>query len=144
MILPIIVRRCLSGAGAERLFALAGGETAASRPWRSVTAGRLQGLPERRVCGLVVPVAAGFRVRLLGLAGLSWERAGAGLLIPSCASVHTCGMRFRLDLVFLDQCERPLAVHRAVRPLRLIWCRGASAVLEIPVPPGGESAGAGA
>jgi uncharacterized membrane protein (UPF0127 family) len=108
-----------------------------------VTASRLRGLPERRVCGLVVPVADGFRSRLLGLAGLRWEQAGAGLLIPSCASVHTFGMRFRLDLVFLDRCGEPLAVHRAVPPLRLVWCRGASAVVEIPVPQGGESAGAG-
>jgi uncharacterized membrane protein (UPF0127 family) len=108
-----------------------------------VTASRLRGLPERRVCGLVVPVADGFRSRLLGLAGLRLEQAGAGLLIPSCASVHTFGMRFRLDLVFLDRCGGPLAIHRAVPPSRLVWCRGASAVVEIPAPQGGESAGAG-
>jgi uncharacterized membrane protein (UPF0127 family) len=108
-----------------------------------MTAGRLQGLPERRVCGLLLPVAGGFRSRLLGLAGLTLEQAGPGLLIPSCTSVHTFGMRFRLDLVFLDRRGRPLAIHRAVPPRRLVWCRGAGAVAEIPAPMGGECGGAG-
>jgi uncharacterized membrane protein (UPF0127 family) len=86
-----------------------------------------------------VPVAGGFRSRLLGLAWLRRERAGAGLLIPACASVHTIGMRFRLDLVFLDERGRPLAIHRGVPPFRLVRCHGAAAVLEIPSRQGGES-----
>jgi uncharacterized membrane protein (UPF0127 family) len=88
-----------------------------------------------------VPVAVGLRARLLGLGGLERARAGAGLLIPHCASVHTFGMRFDLDLFFLDADGRLLAVHRAVPPRRLVSHRGAAAVLEIPAP-GGES-GAG-
>ena len=58
---------------------------------------------------------------------------GPGLLIPGCASVHTFGMRFALDLVFLDGERRPLAVCRAgCRRGRLASHRGAAAVLEIP------------
>ena len=79
-----------------------------------------------------MPVATGFRSRLLGLSGLPREQAGAGLLIPRCASVHTFGMRFALDLVFLDARERPLAIMVGVPPRRLAWQRGAAAVLEIP------------
>jgi len=89
-----------------------------------------------------VPVATGFRARLLGLCGLRRERAGVGLLIPRCSSVHTFGMRFALDLVFLDRAGRPLSIHRAVPPRRLVWHRGAAAVLEIPAPQGGEIAAA--
>jgi uncharacterized membrane protein (UPF0127 family) len=107
-----------------------------------VTPRRLRRLPRRPVRGLVVPIATGFRSRLLGLSWLRRERAGEGLLIPACSSVHTIGMRFPLDLVFLDRRGRPLAVHRGVRPLRLVRCRGASAVLEIPSRSGGESAAA--
>jgi uncharacterized membrane protein (UPF0127 family) len=95
---------------------------------------RFKELPRRRVEGFVVPVAETFHSRLLGLAGLSHEQAGAGLLIPRCASVHTFGMRFDLDLVFLDRRGEPLAVCRRVAPCRLVWERGASAVLEIPWP----------
>lgn len=99
---------------------------------------RLRRLPHRPVLGHEVPVAAGFRVRLLGLAGLSRRGAGAGLLIPRCASVHTFGMRFSLDLVFLDAEQRVLAIRRGVPPRRLVWQRGARAVLEIPAAQGGE------
>ncbi len=105
-----------------------------------MSAARLRFLPRCRVGGLLVPVAAGFRCRLLGLAGLDREAAGAGLLIPRCASVHTFGMRFALDLVFLDRRQRPLAVRRAVPPGRVVWKRGAVAVLELPAGRGGEFA----
>jgi uncharacterized membrane protein (UPF0127 family) len=97
-----------------------------------MAAARLRDLPRRRVGGIEVPVASAFRSRLLGLSGLSREQAGAGLLIPRCASVHTFGMRFELDLVFLDPRERPLAILLGVPPRRLAWRRGAAAVLEIP------------
>ena len=99
---------------------------------------RLDRLPRRRVLGRPVPVAGGFRARLLGLGGLSRERAGEGLLIPRCSSVHTFGMRFALDLVFLDDAGSPLAVRRDVQPRRFARCRGAAAVLEIPASPGGR------
>jgi uncharacterized membrane protein (UPF0127 family) len=99
---------------------------------------RFETLPRREVHGLLVPVATSFRSRLFGLAGLSREQAGAGLLIPRCASVHTFAMRFALDLVFLDGDDRELAVHLDVPARRLLWERGAAAVLEIPALKGGE------
>jgi uncharacterized protein len=104
---------------------------------------RLRALPRRSVLGREVPVAAGFRARLLGLAFLAPERVGAGLLLPRCSSVHTFGMRFALDIVFLDAAGEPLAVRRGVSPRRLALCRGAAAVLEVPSPQGGESGGLG-
>ncbi|HEX4669153.1 MAG TPA: DUF192 domain-containing protein [Solirubrobacterales bacterium] len=103
---------------------------------------RLRSLPRRHVLGLDVPVAADFRSRLLGLGGLSREQAGTGLLLPRCASVHTFGMRFELDLIFLDWQDRPLAAFHRVPPRRLAWSRTAAAVLEIPSPAGGEFVGA--
>lgn len=84
--------------------------------------------------GIEVPLAAGIRARLLGLALLSRDRAGPGLLIPRCGSVHTFGMRFSLDLVFLDREGRPLREIHAVRGGRIVACRGAAAVLELPSP----------
>jgi uncharacterized membrane protein (UPF0127 family) len=103
---------------------------------------RLAALPRRAVLGLEVRVASGRRARLLGLSGVDVEQAGAGLLLPRCASVHSFGMRFPLDVFFLDQEGRPLLVRRALPPRRLACCRGAAAVLEVPAAgshaPGGE------
>lgn len=77
-------------------------------------------------------MAVGPRARLLGLAHLDRGEAGAGLLIPRCFCVHTFGMRFALDLVFLDGEGRVVSLRRAVRPRRLAFDRRASAVLELP------------
>lgn len=88
--------------------------------------------------GREVAVATGPRARLLGLAYLDRSEAGVGLLIPRCSSVHTFGMRFDLDLYWLDRAGRLVEVHRSVPPRRLANCRGAAAVLEIPAGEGGE------
>ena len=95
-------------------------------------AGRLAGLGRVEVGGLEVPVAAGIRARSLGLAHLDRERAGTGLLIPRCSSVHTFGMRFALDVHFLDGELEPIAVAGAVGPRRIVSHRAAKAVLEVP------------
>jgi len=85
------------------------------------------------------PVAKDFRTRLRGLAFRDRCEAGPGLLIPRCASVHTFGMRFALDVFFLDAEGTVISVKRAVPPRRVLWQRGASAVLEIPAAEEGES-----
>lgn len=88
-------------------------------------------------------VAAGIRARLLGLSWRRRSRAGAGLLIPRCASVHTFGMRFELDVFFLDREGRVIEARHRVPPRRVLWCRCAVAVLEIPSGEGGENEAAG-
>jgi uncharacterized membrane protein (UPF0127 family) len=82
--------------------------------------------------GRRVPVAATRRSRLLGLALLDRDAAGAGLLIPRCRSVHTFGMRFRLDLVFLDGDMQAVRTRRRLPPRRIATERRARAVLELP------------
>jgi uncharacterized protein len=94
---------------------------------------RLRGLPTTEVCGHRVPIAATRASRLLGLALLDRGKAGPGLLIPRCRSVHTFGMRFPLRLVFLDEAARPISVWRRVPPRRFALDRRARAVLELPV-----------
>jgi uncharacterized protein len=74
------------------------------------------------------------RTRWARLRGLALRRCppeGAALLIPRCRSVHTFGMRFALDLVWLDAAGRVLAVDERVPPSRLRWQRGAAAVVEV-------------
>jgi uncharacterized membrane protein (UPF0127 family) len=100
---------------------------------------RFRGLRRVEIGGRRVPVAATARSRLLGLAGLGRTDAGPGLLIPDCRSVHTFGMRFPLDLVFLDANLLPVRVRRGVAPRRIAVERRARSVLELPSPwRGGE------
>jgi uncharacterized protein len=93
---------------------------------------RLGGLPRTIAADIEVPVATHLRARLLGLALLPRERAGPGLLLPRCSSVHTFGMRFALDLVFLDSAGEALRIERGVPSCRIRRCRNAAAVLELP------------
>lgn len=93
---------------------------------------RFRAAPDQTVAGREVPVAVGFRARLLGLALLDRAGAGPGLLIPRCAAVHTFGMRFPLDVYLLGREGEILAVHRGVPPRRFVSRRGAAAVLELP------------
>jgi len=93
---------------------------------------RFGNLEHAEALGVRAHVASGLRVRLLGLAFLPRSRAPAGLLIPRCHSVHTFGMRFPIDLVFLDGEGGELHRVNRVGPRRLVSQRGAAAVLELP------------
>jgi uncharacterized membrane protein (UPF0127 family) len=96
-----------------------------------MTAPRLARLPVRELSGgLRVAAAATARSRLLGLAWLDALPTDWGLEIRPCSSVHTLGMRFALDLVWLDGAGRVLRVDEHVAPRRLRSCRGAASVLE--------------
>ena len=86
--------------------------------------------------GLRVIEAQSFRSRLLGLALRRDLDPREALLIPRCASVHTFGMRFAIDVVFLDEEGRVLEVRHHVPPARVVRHRGAAAALETR---GGES-----
>ena len=77
-----------------------------------------------------IVVARGLR-RLVGLIGRRDWPVGVALEIPRCRSVHTVGMRFALDLVWLDSERSVVRVDRAVRPWRVRSCRGARSVLEL-------------
>ncbi|HEX3263571.1 MAG TPA: DUF192 domain-containing protein [Solirubrobacterales bacterium] len=98
-------------------------------------AARFRGLPVREVCGLRIPMAATPGSRLLGLAHLDRDAAGPGLFIPRCRCVHTFGMRFALDLVFLGDASQPVSVRHHVPPRRIAVERRARAVLELPASP---------
>jgi uncharacterized membrane protein (UPF0127 family) len=83
-----------------------------------------------------VVVADTYMRRLIGLLGKTrrWARSGRGLwIIPSCG-VHTVGMLFPLDLVFIDGDCRVVGVQEFVRPFRISRvCLRATSVLEFPV-----------
>ena len=82
-----------------------------------------------------IAVAHSRRARLLGLA-LRRRPPDYALLLPRCRSVHTFGMRFPLDLVWLDETGCVVRVDRGVPPCRVRSCRRARSVLELRASPG--------
>jgi uncharacterized membrane protein (UPF0127 family) len=95
---------------------------------------RFRACERRRFLGFDIPVATTWLSRLLGLAMVTRDRAGSGLLIPGCRSVHTVGMRFPVDLLFLDGRGLVVEICRDVPAGRFFRCRMAIAVLELPSP----------
>ena len=78
-------------------------------------------------------VGDGFRSRLLGLMGRGRLGTGEGLLLRPCNSIHTFFMRFPVDVAFLDDEGRILAVREGLKPWRVAGpVRGARSTLELP------------
>ena len=70
------------------------------------------------------------------LAGLMLRRSfppGSALVIPKCRQVHTCLVRFPIDLIFLDADGRVLGLEERVAPWRVSgFYRNASRAVELP------------
>jgi uncharacterized membrane protein (UPF0127 family) len=71
--------------------------------------------------------------RLRGLLARPALEPGEGLLIEPAASIHTLGMRFAIDALFLDRGGRVLRAVEGLAPWRVAGRRGARRVLELPV-----------
>ncbi len=70
--------------------------------------------------------------RFRGLMAQPPPGSGRGLFLAPCGSIHTCFMRFDLDLVFVSRAGRVVRVVRSVKPWRIAWGgRGAWGVLEL-------------
>ena len=70
--------------------------------------------------------------RRKGLLGRDSLPTGHGLWIVPCESVHTYGMRFPIDVLYLDRKKRVRKLRRAMPPWRLSVCLSAHSVLELP------------
>jgi uncharacterized membrane protein (UPF0127 family) len=78
-------------------------------------------------------VAAGFVQRLAGLLGTcEGDVTPAVLAFPKCASLHTFGMRFPLDIAFLGRNGAVLRSERHVPPGMVLSCLDSCLALERP------------
>jgi uncharacterized membrane protein (UPF0127 family) len=80
-------------------------------------------------------VADGYLRRLVGLLGKTkrWARLGAGLWIVPSRGVHTIGMLFPIDLLFLSKDKEVVHLQEHVRPFRVSKVTlKATSVLELP------------
>ena len=64
--------------------------------------------------------ATGFIARLRGLIGRPSIAVDEALLIPKCRRIHTYGMRFPIDAVFMDASGRAVAALPSIMPWRVM------------------------
>ena len=80
-------------------------------------------------------VADDYLSRLVGLLGKTrrWARSGRGLWIVPSRGVHTIGMLFSIDVIFLDKRNVVVHVEEYLRPFRISKVSlKANSVLELP------------
>ena len=70
------------------------------------------------------------RLRGLALRGPDTWPADQALEFPHTRSVHTVGMRFPIDLIWLDEGGAPIAIDRGVAAFRVRSNRRARSVIE--------------
>ncbi len=71
--------------------------------------------------------------RMVGLLNRRKFARGEGLLLDRCYGVHTFGMRFPIDVLFLDKDLRVIRAVKALPPYRTSIVKKAVYVLELPV-----------
>ena len=86
---------------------------------------------EPRMIVTSLRLADSFWPRLKGLLGTAVLPEGEGLLLCPCNCVHTCGMRYAIDVLFVDSDGRILKLVQALAPWRSACCWQAAAVLEL-------------
>ena len=92
---------------------------------------RISNVTRQSVLAHCVEVADEGAKRRKGLLGRKELRAGEGLWIRPCEAVHTFGMQFPIDLVYLDRKLRVKKIRSGMRPWRLSACFTAHSVLEL-------------
>lgn len=77
-------------------------------------------------------VAEKMLTRMVGLLKYGSLPAGSAMLIKPCGSIHTVGMRFDLDVIFVDREMRVVRTVCGVKPNRFVLGgRGASVTVEM-------------
>ena len=93
---------------------------------------RVLNLTQGTVLATSLEVAGESSTRTRGLLGRDSLAEGEGLWIIPCEGVHTIGMRFPIDLVYINGQKRVRKVRSGVPPWRLSFCLTARSVLELP------------
>ncbi len=72
------------------------------------------------------------RSRRTGLLKHDHLAAGEGLWIVPCEAVHTFGMKFAIDVLFLSRSKKVLKIRKQMGLRRISMCLRAHSVLELP------------
>lgn len=92
----------------------------------------VQNTTREQELGDAIEMAETSRDRRRGLLKLSGLEEGAGLWIIPCEAIHTFGMRFPIDVVFLSKRRRVLKIRKRMPRRRIAVCLRAHSTLELP------------
>ncbi|RTZ41136.1 DUF192 domain-containing protein [Candidimonas sp. SYP-B2681] len=81
---------------------------------------------------LTLHVASRFWDRLRGLHAYPRLPENTGLHLMSCSAIHTFGMSYAIDVIFLDHLFNEVRLVNAMPSNRMAFCLKAASVVELP------------
>lgn len=76
--------------------------------------------------------ATDFWSRLRGLHAVSALSRATALYLSPCWAIHTFGLPYAIDVVFLNGALQELRRVDAIQPNRMVYCWGAASAVELP------------
>jgi uncharacterized membrane protein (UPF0127 family) len=93
---------------------------------------RIENRTRDALLGNLIEIADTSSKRRTGLLKHASLRPGEGLWIVPCEAVHTFGMQFPIDVLFLSKKRKVLKIRQNMGRRRMALCLRAHSVLELP------------
>ena len=92
----------------------------------------IKNITKNRIVANDAKVANDFFTRLKGLLGTRKLEEGKGLIIQPCSSIHTVGMKYAIDVLFIDKNDQILKIVMDMPAGKFSICRNSNYVVELP------------
>lgn len=76
--------------------------------------------PTHAIVASKARMASSWAARTIGLLGHRALPEGEAVIFPHCRSIHTIGMRFPIDVIFVDRTWRVVALRSGLAPGRIV------------------------
>jgi uncharacterized protein len=86
---------------------------------------------DRPASAMTMVIANTFAQRAIGLLGRLKQPRHECMYFPNTRSVHTFGMLFSIDVIYLNEHGVIVAIHPSLKPFRVSWCQSAQNLCEL-------------
>ncbi|MFZ5942662.1 MAG: DUF192 domain-containing protein [Bacillota bacterium] len=76
----------------------------------------VRNLRNNKIIGDKIELADTFYLRLKGLLGYTGLGQGEGMLLTPCSSIHCIGMKFTIDVIFVDIDKKVIWLRENMQP----------------------------
>ena len=90
----------------------------------------IKNITKNTIIATEAKLADNFLARLKGLLGTELLEKGSALIITSCNGIHTVGMKYSIDIIFVDKNNKVIKIVTNMPSMKFTLCRRASYVIE--------------
>ncbi|MHC1715995.1 MAG: DUF192 domain-containing protein [Acidaminococcaceae bacterium] len=92
----------------------------------------IKNLSKKTAIATEAKIADNFITRLKGLLGSDHLEEGRALIIRPCNGIHTIGMNYSIDVIFIDKNDKVIKIVVDMPSRKISTCSNASYVIETP------------